>query len=192
MAAACGSTSSTPIADHLVPPTDPGPSRERVVGRVGRPHGLRGEVTVDVRTDSPDQRFAPGAGLTGGDRTLIVRSSRPHGGRLLVTFEGVTDRDAAAQLRGTLLTVDIESLAPTGDPDEFHDHQLEGLTAVRADGSRLGTIRAVVHAPAHDLLLLDTEHGEEMVPFVQAIVPEVDLVTARVVIDPPEGLLGES
>lgn len=161
------------------------------MGRVGRPHGLCGEVTVDVRTDSPEQRFSPGATLTGGNRTLVVRSSRPHAGRLLVTFEGVTDRDAAAQLRGTLLTVDTESLLPTGDPDEFHDHELEGLAAVRADGARLGTVREVVHAPAHALLLLDTEHGEELVPFVRAIVCEVDLTTGRVVIDPPEGLLGE-
>ncbi|MPZ65084.1 MAG: ribosome maturation factor RimM [Pseudonocardiaceae bacterium] len=163
-----------------------------MVGWVGRPHGLRGEVTVDVRTDFPEQRFSSGATLTAGDRTLVVRSARPHAGRLLVTFEGVTDRDAAAQLRGTLLTVDTESLPPTGDPDEFHDRQLEGLAAVRADGARLGTIREVVHAPAHDLLLLDTEHGEELVPFVRAIVCEVDLATGRVVIDPPEGLLGES
>ncbi len=174
-----------------MPPAGPDPTRDRVVGRVGRPHGLRGEVTVDVRTDSPEQRFSPGATVAGGNRALVVGSSRPHAGRLLVTFEGVTDRDAAAQLQGTLLTVDTESLPPTGDPDEFHDHQMEGLVAVRADGTRLGVIREVVHAPAHDLLLLATQHGEELVPFVRAIVCEVDLTTGRVVIDPPEGLLGE-
>lgn len=161
------------------------------MGRIGRPHGLHGEVAVDVRTDFPAQRFATGAELAGGGRTLVVRSSRPHAGRLLVAFEAVTDREGAARLRGTLLTVGTDSLPPTGDPDEFHDHQLEGLAAVLPDGARLGTIREVVHAPAHDLLLLDTGHGEDLVPFVRAIVPEVDLATGRVVIDPPEGLLGE-
>jgi 16S rRNA processing protein RimM len=160
------------------------------VGRIGRPHGLHGEVTVDVRTDSPDERFAPGTALAAGERTLVVRSSRPHSGRLLVTFEQINDRDAAAQLRGALLTVDSAALPPTGDPDEFYDHQLEDLVAVRVDGVRLGTVREVVHAPAHDLLVVDTDQGEHLVPFVRAIVCEVDLAGGRVVIDPPEGLLG--
>ncbi len=159
------------------------------MGRIGRPHGLHGEVTVDVRTDSPDERFAPGTVLMAGDRTLVVRSSRPHSGRLLVTFDQITDRDSATGVRGALLTVDSASLPPTGDPDEFYDHQLEDLVAVRTDGSRLGTVREIVHAPAHDLLVVDTDQGEELVPFVRAIVCEVDLAGGRVVVDPPEGLL---
>ncbi|MQA15512.1 MAG: ribosome maturation factor RimM [Pseudonocardiaceae bacterium] len=169
----------------------PDPARERVVGRIGRPHGLRGEVTVDVRTDSPDERFALGSVLRAGARTLTVSSLRPHSGRLLVTFDGVADRGAAEQLRGILLTVDTASLPPTEDPDEFHDHQLEGLVAVRPDGTRLGTVRDVMHAPAHDLLVLDTAAGEALVPFVRPIVPEVDLSTGRLVVDPPVGLLEE-
>lgn len=158
---------------------------------------------MDVRTDFPEQRFAPGTVLglalgvgpepasgAGGDRTVVVRSSRPHTGRLLVAFEGVPDRNAAEQLRGMLLTVPADSLPSIGDQDEFHDDQLEGLAAVGVDGARLGTVREVVHAPAHDLLVLDTEHGEGLVPFVRAIVVEVDLAAGRVVVDPPEGLLG--
>lgn len=186
-----------------MPPAGPDPTHERVVGRVGRPHGLHGEVAVDVRTDFPEQRFAPGTVLglalgpepasgVGGDRTLVVRSSRPHAGRLLVAFEGVTDRNTAEQLRGVLLTVAADSLPSLGDRDEFHDHQLEGLTAVRVDGGQLGTVREVVHAPAQDLLVLDTEHGEGLVPFVRAIVVEVDLAAGRIVVDPPEGLLGRA
>jgi 16S rRNA processing protein RimM len=167
---------------------DTGP--QRVVGRIGRPHGVRGEVTVQVRTDSPEQRFAVGAQLgVGAGRTLTVDAVRPHAGNLLVRFAGVTDRAAAAELRGVLLTVDTVELPDLDDPDEFYDHQLEGLTAVGSDGAQLGTVREVVHTPASDLLVLETDRGEALVPFVRAIVPEVDLSAGRVVLDPPAGLL---
>lgn len=162
----------------------------RVVGRIGRPHGLRGEVTVQVRTDAPEQRFVPGArfGLDAG-RALIVHSVRPHGQALLVQFTGVSDRAGAEALRGTLLTVEVTELPDLDDPDEYYDHQLEGLTAIGLDGAVLGTVREVVHAPASDLLVLDLGRGEVLVPFVQAIVPKVDLAAGRVVLDPPAGLL---
>ncbi|MDQ3763852.1 MAG: ribosome maturation factor RimM [Actinomycetota bacterium] len=167
-----------------------GGDTQRVVGRIGRPHGLRGEVTVQVRTDSPEQRFAVGAQLHGGTgRTLTVETVRPHGAALLVRFAGVADRDVAAELCGLTLTVEVAELPDLDDPDEFYDHQLEGLTAVGPDGTALGAVRAVVHAPASDLLVVETDHGEALVPFVRAIVPEVDLVGGRVVLDPPAGLL---
>ncbi len=160
-----------------------------MVGRVGRPHGVRGEVSVDVRTDSPDERFAVGAQCAAGDGlALTVASVRPHGGRLLVRFDGVDDRTAAEALRGTLLTVDVHRLPPTGDPDEFHDHELEGLLVVDPAGATLGTVREVLHGPGADLLALDTDAGEVLVPFVRAIVPEVDVAGRRVVVDPPQGL----
>jgi len=162
----------------------------RVVGRIGRPHGLRGEVTVQVHTDFPDQRFATGVLLRGdtGD-TLRVDTVRPHNGALLVRFAGIADRAAAAELCGQVLSIDAAELPDLDDPDEFYDHQLEGLAAVGPDGAALGTVREVMHAPASDLLVLDTDHGEVLVPFVRAIVPEVDLVAGRVVLDPPAGLL---
>ncbi|HEX8762088.1 MAG TPA: ribosome maturation factor RimM [Pseudonocardiaceae bacterium] len=166
--------------------TDP----QRVVGRIGRPHGVRGEVTVQVRTDSPEQRFTVGAQLgVGAGRTLTVDAVRPHAGNLLVRFAGVADRAAAAELRGVLLTVDTVELPALDDPDEFYDHQLEGLAAVGSDGAQLGTVREVVHTPASDLLVVETDRGEALVPFVRAIVPEVDLSAGRVVLDPPAGLL---
>jgi 16S rRNA processing protein RimM len=168
----------------------PGGDTQRVVGRIGRPHGLRGEVTVQVRTDSPQERFAAGAQLgAGAGRTLTVDAVRPHAGNLLVRFAGVTDRAAAAELRGVLLTVEIIELPVLDDPDEFYDHQLEGLAAVGPDGAELGTVREVMHAPASDLLVVETDRGEVLVPFVRAIVPEVDLAGRRVVLDPPAGLL---
>lgn len=168
----------------------PGRDTHRVVGRIGRPHGLRGEVVVQVRTDFPEQRFTAGAQLrTDTGRTLTVQTVRPHGAALLVRFAGVVDRDAAAELRGLLLTVEATELPELDDPDEFYDHQLEGLVAVGPDGAALGTVREVVHAPASDLLVLETDHGEALVPFVRAIVLEVDLAGGAVVLDPPAGLL---
>jgi 16S rRNA processing protein RimM len=167
-----------------------GGNTPRVVGRIGRPHGLRGELAVQVRTDSPDQRFVAGAQFgAGGGRTLTVEAVRPHGQALLVRFTGVADRDSAAELSGLVLTVDATTLPDLEDPDEFYDHQLEGLTAVGPDGSVLGTVLEVVHSPASDLLVLETDRGEALVPFVRAIVSEVDLAGGRVLLDPPAGLL---
>ncbi|HKS50778.1 MAG TPA: ribosome maturation factor RimM [Pseudonocardiaceae bacterium] len=167
-----------------------GADARRVVGQVGRPHGLRGEVTVQVHTDFPEQRFAVGAQLHGDTgRMFTVETVRSHRGVLLVRFAGITDREAAAELRGRTLSVDAAELPDLTDPDEFYDHQLEGLAAVGPDGVTLGRVREVVHAPASDLLVLDTAHGEVLVPFVQAIVPEVDLAAGRVVLNPPAGLL---
>src|SRR5579871_1151798 len=101
-----------------------------VVGRVGRPHGLRGEVTVEVRTDDPDQRFAAGQSLAADPPErgpLTVAASRWHSGRLLVRFAGHEDREAAETLRDTVLVIDSGQLGPLDDPEEFYDHDLIGL-----------------------------------------------------------------
>jgi 16S rRNA processing protein RimM len=158
------------------------------VGRVVRPHGLHGEVLVEVRTDEPQDRYAQGTELhTGGDRTLRVLATRPHQGRLLVTFQGVADRDAAESLRGLHLQVHVPH---PDDPDEFHDHQLIGLAAVSPAGELLGEVAGVEHGPGPDRLLLRRPDGRTtQVPFVAAIVPEVDLTAGRIVVDPPPGLL---
>nr|WP_042183415.1 ribosome maturation factor RimM [Kibdelosporangium sp. MJ126-NF4]CEL15500.1 16S rRNA processing protein RimM [Kibdelosporangium sp. MJ126-NF4]CTQ92098.1 16S rRNA processing protein RimM [Kibdelosporangium sp. MJ126-NF4] len=165
-----------------------------VVGRVAKAHGLRGELAVDVRTDSPEQRFAVGsvvaARLRDGTSTpLTLASTRTHGERLLVTFDEVPDRTAAESLRGALLLADTDTLLPTGDPDEFYDHELEGLAAVLTDGTAVGVVREIVHSAAGELLAVDMDGREVLVPFVREIVPEVDIAGRRVVLDPPEGLL---
>jgi 16S rRNA processing protein RimM len=182
--------SSTPTADAS------GAPGSLLVGIVVRPHGLRGELVVDVHTDSPQERFAPGSVLTraAADGTatglLTVETSRPHSGRLLVRFAEAPDRDAADTLRGSRLLVDAATLPPTGDPDEFHVHQLEGLAAELADGTAVGTVREIVHGPAGELLVLARpELPDALVPFVHAIVPTVDLDGGRIVLTPPEGLL---
>ncbi len=172
-----------------------GRAGELLVGVVVRAHGLRGELGVDVRTDSPQERFAPGAVLVARragvpDTTLTVESIRSHSGKLLVRFVEVPDRTAAEPLRGTRLIVDVASLGPTGDPDEFHVHQLEGLRAELEDGSVVGTVREILHGPAGELLVLARPDAPDaLVPFVTAIVPTVDLDGGRVVLTPPDGLL---
>ncbi|QBI55671.1 ribosome maturation factor RimM [Streptomonospora litoralis] len=163
-----------------------------VVGRIGRAHGIRGDVAVDVRTDDPGSRFAPGVLLQTDPGTagpLTVASVRRHSGRLLVRFEGVRDRTAAEELRGTTLLVDSADVPPLADPDEFHDHELIGLQAETADGSAVGTVADVLHN-AQDVLVITGGAGTEiLVPFVRDLVPEVDTAAGRLVIDPPPGLL---
>jgi 16S rRNA processing protein RimM len=166
-----------------------------LVGRVARAHGLGGELAVEVHTDEPEQRFALGAVLNarlrdGAARSLTVSGVRSHGARLLVRFDEVPTREVAEAMRGAQLFVDAEDLPLPEDPDEFYDHQLEGLTAVLADGTEVGTVTDVGRSPAGELLVIArTGGGETLVPFVRAIVPEVDLPGRRVVLDPPEGLL---
>ena len=171
-----------------------------VVGRVGRPHGIRGEVVIGVRTDEPDLRFAVGAtvdarsspdddGVDG--EPLRVASARWHSGQLLVAFAGITDRTAAAELTGSWLSVDSSQLSAIGDPDEFRDHELIGLSVRTCAGDPVGVVADVLHY-GQDLLVVqraDGPGGECLVPFVKAIVPEVDVRAGVVVIDPPPGLL---
>ena len=172
-----------------------GRAGELLVGVVVRAHGLRGELGVQVRTDSPGERFAPGARLVARRRgepdvTLTVGASRSHSGRLLVTFDGVGDRTAAEALRGARLLVEASALPPTDDPDEFHDHELEGLHVELADGESVGTVREILHGPAGDLLVVArADAPDALVPFVHQIVPTVDPSAGRIVLTPPDGLL---
>lgn len=165
---------------------------EVVVGRIGRPHGVRGDVNVESRTDDPDRRFAPGTALVTdrADRqVLVVDGYRWHSGRLLLHFEGVTDRTAVESFRGVLLSTDVDPDETPGDPDEYYDHQLVGLAVVDSHGVAVGTVREVVHG-AQDLLVVTRPGaGDAMVPFVRALVPEVDLAGGRLVVDLPDGLL---
>lgn len=163
-----------------------------VVGRIGHAHGVKGEVSVEVRTDDPDRRYAPGCVLATDPPErgpLTVERTRAHHGRLLVQFAEVADRTAAEALRGTFLVVDAASAGDTED-GEWWDHDLIGLVAVSVDGTKLGTVNDVVHVPGAPLLSVVTDEGREvLVPFVAAIVPEVDVAGGRLVVDPPPGLL---
>lgn len=153
-------------------------------------------MAVEVRTDDPDVRFAPGAVL----RTepahvgpLTVAATRWHAGRLVVSFTGIEDRTAAERLRGVVLVVEVPARQRPADPDEYYDHQLIGLTVQDADGTVLGTVTEVVHLPGQDLLAVHgPDDAELLVPFVAALVPWVDLDQRRVVVDLPPGLANGS
>ena len=161
-----------------------------VVGVIGRPHGINGDVIVDVRTDEPDRRFAPDAVLRGeaDGKTYTVSRSAWHGQRLMVHFEELPDRSAVERARGTVLVAQVPADARPDEPDEYYDHQLVGLRAV-SDGAQLGTVSGVLHLEAQDLLVLDTAEGERLVPFVSALVPRVDLAERVVEIVDLPGLL---
>jgi 16S rRNA processing protein RimM len=185
------------------------------VGRIGRPHGVRGDVVVGVRTDEPELRFAPGSRLDTdpvGVGPLTVAGRRWHSGELLVRFAEITDRTAAAELGGTWLLVDSALLGALDDPDEFRDGDLVGLSVRTVNGTVVGTVADVLHH-GQDVLVIDpTGAGgaagtvgtagtggaaraagpraeQILIPFVKAIVPEVDIAGGVLVVDPPEGLL---
>jgi 16S rRNA processing protein RimM len=169
-----------------------------VVGRIGKAHGVRGDVTIDVRTDVPERRFTTGARLdrSGGGPGLVVADARWHSGRLLVRFEGVADRDMAESLRGVVLTIDADSAGDAAEPDEpdddgefWWDRDLVGLRALTPDGNSLGEVTGVVHTPAGELLAIGRpDGGEHLVPFVRDIVPTVDPPGGHLVVDAPPGL----
>lgn len=168
---------------------------ELTVGRVVKAHGVTGEVVVEVRTDDPEMRFAPGAVLRAKrsdhrERNYVVEAVRAHGSRLLVRLEEVADRDAADALRGSLFVIDSEDLPPIDEPDTYYDHQLEGLRVRTTAGRDIGTVAEVLHTAAGELLAVNRgQGGELLVPFVSAIVTSVSLDSRIVEIDPPEGLL---
>lgn len=167
-----------------------------VVGRVAKAHGVTGELTVEVRTDDPQGRFVRGAVLRGrsarggAEREYVIESVRTHGDRLLVRIDGVADRDAADALRGTVFLVDTADLPPIEDPDEFYDHQLEGLTVITVSGDEVGKVAEVLHTAAGELVAVRAaDDTEVLVPFVSAIVLSVSLDDQLITIDPPDGLL---
>ncbi|MGL5823444.1 MAG: ribosome maturation factor RimM [Nocardioides sp.] len=171
---------------------------EVVVGRIGKPHGLRGDVTIDVRTDEPERRFASGVRLRAerangpgyAPPVLTVAHARWHGSVLLATFVELPDRTAAEGARGVFLHTTLASDARPADPEEYYDHQLVGLVAYDVSGVELGKISAVSHGAAQDLLVVTTADGRDaLVPFVAALVPEVDLSAGRVTILDRPGLV---
>lgn len=166
---------------------------ETVVGTIGRAHGIRGEVIIDVRTDEPDLRFAVGAVLRVEDsrRTFTVAAARDHSSRLLVKFAELDDRTAVEQARGIRLVVDVAADESPEDESEYYDRQLIGLRVLDAAGTDVGEVTAVIHLPLQDLLAIETANGERLIPFVEALVPDVDLPAGCLRLADVAGLLSD-
>lgn len=168
---------------------------ERVlVGTLGRAHGLRGDLTVFLRTDDPERRFAPGASVEvgPGGMPMTVASSRWHSGALLLTFVGVADRTAAEALKGQEVWARVPADETPTDDGEFYDRQLIGLEVRDAAGRRAGRVASVLHNPGQDLLVVDADGQERLVPFVEALVPVVDLEGGFVAVADVAGLLDDA
>lgn len=160
------------------------------VARIGKPHGIRGEVTVQVLTDAPEDRFVPGTEFVvepASSGPLTVSSARWNKDILLLGFVEVDDRNRAETLRGAKLFIETADL--DGDDDEgWYEHELVGLAA-RVGDTVVGKVAALNTGPAQDLLMITTPDGEEiLVPFVEQIVPEVNVEEGYILITPPDGL----
>ncbi|MGW9626799.1 ribosome maturation factor RimM [Microbacterium sp. NPDC055521] len=165
------------------------------VGRLLKAHGLKGALKLELYTDNPERRFVPGAEFTlqvpeassWHGKTVTIREYRVMNGNSVVFLDGVDDRTAAESLVRAILWMDEDDEA---EDDAWYAHQLVGLDVVR-DDVVVGRVARVEHLPAQDLLIVRTESGEVMVPFVEAIVPTVDVAAGRVVVTPPPGLFEE-
>lgn len=161
------------------------------VARIGKPHGIRGEVTVQVLTDAPEDRFVPGTGFLvepSSSGPLTVSSARWNKDILLLAFEGVADRNEAEKLRGAKLFIETAELDEDDDEEGWYEHELVGLEA-RVGGIVVGKVAALNTMPVQDLLMVATPEGDEiLVPFVEEIVPEVNVDEGYILITPPPGL----
>jgi 16S rRNA processing protein RimM len=163
-----------------------------VVGRIGRAHGVLGEATIEVRTDSPEERFALGSVLVTDPENrgpLTISSARVHNGTLLLGFNNVSDRNEIEKLRDTLLFSEVDVNESGADSDDFHVLQLIDCLVVTDTGIEIGKVMDVIALPGQDLLSVAGASGEVLIPFVREIVPTVDIALKRITIIPPEGLL---
>ncbi len=160
------------------------------VARIGKPHGFRGEVTVQVLTDAPADRFVPGTEFVvepASTGPLTVVSARWNKDILLLAFEDIESRNDAETLRGAKLFIETEELDE--DEDEgWYEHELVGLEA-RVGSQVVGKIAALHTMPVQDLLVVEAPDGKEiLIPFVEQIVPEVNVAEGFVLLTPPDGL----
>ena len=165
-----------------------------VVGRIGRAHGVLGEATIEIRTDMPDERFVLGACLVtdpAGNGPLTIESARDHNGILLLKFKEIQDRTAVERIRDTLLLADVDLKADLleGEVDEYHVQQLIGCDVVDESGKKLGELTDVLNLPGQDVLAIQSDLGEILLPFIAEFVPEVDIKNRKIVVRPPTGLL---
>ena len=193
MVATFVSTSSTPT-----PKVTDNRQTQLRVGRLTKAHGLKGAIKVELYTDEPEKRFVPGAIFSlqvpaespWHGKNIELNELRWYNSHPVAFFKDVEDRTAAESLIKGILWVEHDASVLPDDPEAWYDHQLTGLRALR-DGVEVGTVARVDHMPAQDLLIITTAKGEVMVPFVKAIVPEVDIAAGTVILTPPAGLFEE-
>jgi 16S rRNA processing protein RimM len=172
--------------------TSPGQLR---VGRLTKAHGLKGAIKLELYTDEPDKRFVPGAVFSlqvpesspWFGKTIEFAQLRWYNGHPVGFFHGIEDRTAAETLIKAILWMDHDDSALPEENDAWYDHQLTGLNVLR-DDVKVGTVSRVDHFPAQDLLIVATSNGEVMVPFVKAIVSEVNIEAQTLTVTPPLGL----
>ncbi|MEN9351786.1 MAG: hypothetical protein RL455_727 [Actinomycetota bacterium] len=159
-----------------------------VVGRIGRAHGVLGEATIEVRTDDADLRFAVGNEVTlENSKKLIIKSSRWHNQVLLLSFDGITDRNQIEELRDQLISTEVDTSAMA--PGEYHYQQLIGSQVFLQSGDQVGVVGEIVKLPGQDLLSVDKGGSQVLVPMVKQIIISIDVAAKKIVINPPEGLL---
>jgi 16S rRNA processing protein RimM len=194
-------SSTTEVSEHKLPRKQVAPrpgQTELRVGRLTKAHGLKGALKLELYTDEPEKRFVPGAVFTlqvptaskWHGKTLELRELRWYNGHPVGFFAGVEDRTEAESLVKAILWVSQDAAQLPDEDDAWYDHQLVGLSALR-DGQPVGTVARVDHLPAQDLLAITTDSGEVLVPFVKAIVPEVDIAAGTLTLTPPAGLFEE-
>ena len=159
-----------------------------VVGRIGRAHGVLGEATIEVRTDDADLRFAVGNEvILENGKKLIIKSSRWHNQVLLLSFDGISDRNQIEELRDQLISAEVDTSAMA--PGEYHYQQLIGSQVFLQSGDQVGVVGEIVKLPGQDLLSVDKGGSQVLVPMVKQIIISIDVAAKKIVINPPEGLL---
>lgn len=165
-----------------------------VVGRLGRPHGVHGEISVEIRTDDPENRFAIGAKITVKEtnQLLTVTATRWHLSRLLIKFEEIQDRTQVDKVRGKLLVLNINPQESLTNENEFYEFQLIDLDVFDQNNEKLGVVKEVLPGSAQAIIVVKTpDNREVMVPFVNQLVPVVDIKNKKIMMNPPQGLFDE-
>lgn len=161
-----------------------------LIARIGKPHGIAGETTVEIFTDDPQQRFQPGnVLLTEESEELVIKSSRFHSGRWLLSFEGITDRNQIEELRGKMLSSDV-AIDEDYEDGSFHVAQLKGLKVIDSSSSQeIGTVLDVLNLPGQDLLSVKSSEGEILIPMVHQIIERISLEEEKIFVLLPQGLV---
>ena len=152
---------------------------------------MRGEVTVEIRTDNPEARFEIGSKLQtdpANKGPLKIHDARFHSGTLLLTFEGFADRNSVETLRNVLLLAEVDPRQVNTSEDDFHISQIVGCAVVNEVGANQGTVKDVLHLPAQDTLVIDSDGREILIPFVREFVPTVDIERKMIIVSNMERL----